>query len=1632
MPKYLAKDYLNQYVQHSADFLRYMLLNTTNEFEYPLSFIDDNAFYVVTEATTLSKELFTEENNIHISTGNFKFHVENYEDCPEHQNIVQIDSDLDCEINSSYGSSIDGISASIKSEVLKSILVPTLCSKELNLSKLLLEEIEYGIENHSSASLLSLISCLRPVKVLDPFTLPYFTGLSKLVLEFVPSESFDQVSKEVLKFEKDLLSENGDMFLCENYIMENMFEDPLLDLKNYLNSILDVSVTVSEDTLKWFYSDLFAYNCSMFELFDGEINITTDSMKPMKIQTSVNKNLESPLSDVESVYGSFMELPDMNLHAENLMIDVLNILTPKSKLKAEKSLRDADKRYDEKLLLLLPVLEEPVFQSETFSLPPVKYFKESKLNDDSLEWDPLFNFGREMKLAEESLVTTLNSETLSNIFTFTFSKEIIPNDDEENVIDWMFAGRKFLTLQHLTFQSENIKYTNDVKNNAMDLVTKKANIIDFNTNEGNSIDFNKKEENKLSFTKYLKIKKPETTKGEVKMMCTSPKVYQSPLDSFMMLRTGRFDPLPSTKKVKAFVKPALCTVSAVKVQPMSIECNNSINQRNINNSEHIAQHNVSNCEAKHNSKSHQLKDNCNLDITCPKNSLSHQTSAVASLNTNATLILDVFLSSEYISILNTLERESWSILLDLKNLHLIGKSMNFFNISPDFSRFLLKQEEQKVEKDLHIFSIVCTLHGLVQAANLIANCSVEVACGFLKVFGQEKKAILMNNLDHLQIKLAKFHFQNEKANNFHPKFISIHKLIVNWLKNDLNSKIIILFHRYYENLSHCLKAFLGTDKALNVNLYPQQNICEEDYISTFLNANVILAAENEDMLTCPWQYFQFVIQFEHRLESQWHDLIFESNPELQQFVSLNVLTNSSQESSLCNGIVEMNSYMNHGYKKKDKLSNLADPISIYTQHYVLCCNNVVKNNELLIALESKENLIVVTKDYSKLKCVTDFCFHPDILIDERTGILILNANDLTCVMQVDFKILSMALKCSVFHVILTSYLNDVLDSTNICPQIVVMIAKVMEQFKVTVKLHYVFSVQQFASLVRLLCDNAKQISTVWDKEQWLSRQWLREDISKEEEFLLSFPFINSFCAQIIVKAVDSLSDLMKYSLHELRVLLKCIPQRIIEAFYNASHNVEEFFHQPEFIVQKSLTTTNIFASNDRKINLLDNNNISLLFDTPVSNEISKNCKENNSQTEMPQENTSQTRKNNSVTLEQSSNHQKSLFNSRPDSQFNYQLPHEIKYLQHEINKQPHKINYKQDEIKHMQHKGNELPHNLNHLTHGISYLPHQVVDLPQEINHLQHKTKHLDAKYMSQEINYHHYEINPVTFKNSQCLKEKKSQPAEKKFTFFETPYTNETQTNDFKKLGSNWSVNWNTSENDSFKSDDDSQSAADASQICKLKPSQKDLINSERKLKQQNEKFTNKAEDYNSHFFSFNLTSPQSDSNFLKLFKTPSQSDSNFYKVNSQMHSQNSFLNSSLYSSKNQTTAESFKQNSKENCISIKNFNSCKPLWRQPLNQCNNSRNVPRQAVKAIQVHRSQISNFNEVDFCKSSKLNSKDYINRKHTASQPFSMIPQENSSSFLNSDEEISYLKTKKRKLSYERVPGATNGQTRLTFL
>lgn len=88
-----------------------------------------------------------------------------------------------------------------------------------------------------------------------------------------------------------------------------------------------------------------------------------------------------------------------------------------------------------------------------------------------------------------------------------------------------------------------------------------------------------------------------------------------------------------------------------------------------------------------------------------------------------------------------------------------------------------------------------------------------------------------------------------------------------------------------------------------------------------------------------------------------------------------------------------------------------------TTHTVLCTKTISMDKELLVCLESKQNIQVFVKSYSQLKIQTPFTYQPDILIDERTGISIFILDDLNCTNEINNTIISVALKCCSYCII---------------------------------------------------------------------------------------------------------------------------------------------------------------------------------------------------------------------------------------------------------------------------------------------------------------------------------------------------------------------------------------------------------------------------------------------------------------------------------------------------------------------------------------------------------------------------------------------------------------------------------------
>jgi len=82
-------------------------------------------------------------------------------------------------------------------------------------------------------------------------------------------------------------------------------------------------------------------------------------------------------------------------------------------------------------------------------------------------------------------------------------------------------------------------------------------------------------------------------------------------------------------------------------------------------------------------------------------------------------------------------------------------------------------------------------------------------------------------------------------------------------------------------------------------------------METFVSSNVILASESEDLQSCPWKFFNHILQYEFRKESSWHELAFRSNPQLISFTILDMLvaTESEEDRQSSNTQVALNPYL---------------------------------------------------------------------------------------------------------------------------------------------------------------------------------------------------------------------------------------------------------------------------------------------------------------------------------------------------------------------------------------------------------------------------------------------------------------------------------------------------------------------------------------------------------------------------------------------------------------------------------------------------------------------------------------------------------------------------------------------------
>uniref|UniRef100_A0A1X7UGL7 Uncharacterized protein n=1 Tax=Amphimedon queenslandica TaxID=400682 RepID=A0A1X7UGL7_AMPQE len=97
----------------------------------------------------------------------------------------------------------------------------------------------------------------------------------------------------------------------------------------------------------------------------------------------------------------------------------------------------------------------------------------------------------------------------------------------------------------------------------------------------------------------------------------------------------------------------------------------------------------------------------------------------------------------------------------------------------------------------------------------------------------------------------------------------------------------------------------------------------------------------------------------------------------------------------------------------------------------------------------------------------------------------------------------------------------------------------------SVKVLYAFSYDDVGKLVKDLIElRLSEAPLEWNE----SREWLKEDFTQQELFLISFPCINSYSAQLMLRG-KCLKDLLIMSLEELQANFPTLPVRSLEMFY---------------------------------------------------------------------------------------------------------------------------------------------------------------------------------------------------------------------------------------------------------------------------------------------------------------------------------------------------------------------------------------------------------------------------------------------------------------------------------------------------
>ncbi|CAK8680799.1 unnamed protein product [Clavelina lepadiformis] len=540
---------------------------------------------------------------------------------------------------------------------------------------------------------------------------------------------------------------------------------------------------------------------------------------------------------------------------------------------------------------------------------------------------------------------------------------------------------------------------------------------------------------------------------------------------------------------------------------------------------------------------------------------------------------DVCLTGRTVNMMFMIEREVGPLLEKLCRRNLISHTTRLSMMSREESRFILKQQDKLLQdqadgkKDKSNSLYAKLLHILVSILYLIVHVSYTTALALLHTTVQELeqdggfKALvdlpdqrnlfrnLMQNLRSMTCDSAK-----QQVVSIHPKIIEVKKTLLNFFEKESRKKVASDIKVLVISCTSCRYLFSKLCRELNkcdntlhaVAASPDQvDINRDDVLKVFERYNVLIIPEQTMFNKFPWKTVALVVDYEYHIDSAWEKIANKFDIPHISFHSIvpNLVNHLDESMSLTSAPSQPCAAPKWSIPSPEK------------QPCVLVGSSMVAGlGNLLHLLETRHDIVIMERDYNFLPDAEEQ--HPDIIIDLTTCILLENvSNDLKKergderAKSILGRLTTIKRKFSTCHVIVTSESEDGSPGNVFsgCGSAAVVLAKVQASVRdlessskyFQVKVSACSSTESLSNTIASILDEAFKNGDIEDKKNFIDRSWLNAQLSPNEQLLLHIPSMNSLSAQFILSKCTP-EQICSSTLEQLRLKLPGVPENVLK------------------------------------------------------------------------------------------------------------------------------------------------------------------------------------------------------------------------------------------------------------------------------------------------------------------------------------------------------------------------------------------------------------------------------------------------------------------------------------------------------